>query len=144
GHLADRIGRRNTIALSMFASAAAMLALSQARAFIPILILSCLTGTAAELYRPASSALLVDLVGKEQSVFAFGMYRFAVNLAFAAGPATAGFLADRSFFYLFLGDAITSVAYGIIALAALPQGLRTYTKEERFGEALRVAARHRP
>src|SRR5439155_2885626 len=34
GHLADRIGRRNTIALSMFASAAAMLALSQARAFI--------------------------------------------------------------------------------------------------------------
>ncbi|HEY8132931.1 MAG TPA: MFS transporter, partial [Thermoanaerobaculia bacterium] len=61
GHLADRIGRRNTIALSMFASAAAMLALSQARTFVPILILTCLTGTAAELYRPASSALLIDL-----------------------------------------------------------------------------------
>ncbi len=143
GHLADRIGRRNTIVISMFASAASMLALSQARAFVPILILTYLTGTAAELYHPASSALLVDLVGREQSVFAFGMYRFAVNLAFAAGPATAGFLADRSFFYLFLGDALTSIGYGIIAIAALPHGLRTYTKEERFGEALRVASHDR-
>ena len=143
GHLADRIGRRNTIVISMFGSAAAMLALSQARAFAPILALTYLTGTAAELYRPASSALLVDLVGRERSVFAFGMYRFAVNLAFAAGPATAGFLADHSFFYLFLGDAITSIVYGIIAISALPQGLRTYTKEERVGEALRIASTNR-
>src|SRR5437899_3491647 len=49
GHLADRIGRRHTIVLSMFASAAAMLALSQARTFPSILILTCLAGTAAEL-----------------------------------------------------------------------------------------------
>jgi MFS family permease len=144
GHLADRIGRRNTIALSMFASAAAMIALSQARGLPAILIFTCITGTAAELYRPASSALLVDLVGPQQSVFAFGMYRFAVNLAFAAGPATAGFLADRSFLYLFIGDALTSVVYGVIALIALPHGLRTDMKEERFGEAVRVAVANKP
>jgi MFS family permease len=144
GHLADRIGRRNTIALSMFASAAVMLALSQARTYGAILLLAWLAGTAAELYRPASHALIGDLVPQEQRVIAFGMYRFAVNLGFAAGPATAGFLADRSFFYLFLGDAITSVGYGIIALVALPHGLRTYSKEERSGEAIRVALHDRP
>ena len=144
GHLADRIGRRHTIVLSMFASAVAMLALSQARTYPSILILTCLAGTAAELYRPASNALLVDLVGRDQSVFAFGMYRFAVNLAFAAGPATAGFLADRSFFYLFVGDAATSIVYGVIALVALPQGLRSNMKGERFGEAVRVAAKNTP
>jgi len=143
GHLADRIGRRNTIVLSMFGSAAAMMVLSQMRAFGPIVAVTCVTGLATELYRPASSALLVDLVGPAHRVFAFGMYRFAVNLAFAAGPATAGFLADRSFFYLFLGDALTSVIYGIIALAALPHGLRTHTPGERFGEALRTAANDR-
>ena len=142
GHLADRIGRRHTIVLSMFASAAAMLALSQARTFPSILILTCLAGTAAELYRPASNALLVDLVGPEQSVFAFGMYRFAVNLAFAAGPATAGFLADRSFFYLFAGDAVTSILYGVIAIVALPQGLRSNMEGERLGEAVRLAAKN--
>src|SRR5262249_61071415 len=97
GHLADRIGRRHTIVLSMFASAAAMVALSQARTYMSILTLTCLAGTAAELYRPASHALLVDLVGPDQSVFAFGMYRFAVNLALAAGPPTAAFLPHPSF-----------------------------------------------
>jgi MFS family permease len=144
GHLADRIGRRHTIVLSMFASAIAMLALSQARSYPAILILTCFAGTAAEMYRPASQALLVDLVGKDQSVFAFGMYRFAINLAFAAGPATAGFLADRSFLYLFVGDAITSVLYGLIALTFLPHGLRSDMKNERLGEAMRLAVKNKP
>ena len=143
GHLADRIGRRNTIALSMFGSATVMLALSQARTYGWILFLAWLAGSAAEMYRPASHALIGDLIGPENRVIGFGMYRFAVNLGFAAGPAMAGFLADRSFLYLFAGDAVTSALYGVIALVALPHGLRTYTKEERAGEAIRVALRDR-
>lgn len=144
GHLADRIGRRNTIVWSMFGSAAAMLALSQARGFAPILLVTFISGVFGELYRPASYALIADLVGPQQRPVAFSLYRFAVNLGFAAGPATAGFVAERSFLYLFIGDAATSLVYGMIALVALPHGLRTYTKEERFGEALRVAARDVP
>src|SRR5438045_2322084 len=38
GYLADRIGRRKTIALSMFSGAIAMILLSQARGFYPILL----------------------------------------------------------------------------------------------------------
>jgi MFS family permease len=144
GHLADRIGRRNTIVLSMFGSAAAMLALSQARSYAAIVVLTCITGSLTELYRPASYALVGDLVGDEHRVTAFGLYRFAVNLGFAAGPATAGFLADHSFTLLFIGDAATSIVYGLIALFALPHGLRTYVNSERTGEALRVAIRDRP
>lgn len=144
GHLADRMGRRNTIVLSMFGSAAAMLALSQARSYAAIVALTCITGSLSELYRPASYALVGDLVAEEHRVVAFGVYRFAVNLGFAAGPATAGFLADHSFALLFVGDAATSIVYGLIALIALPHGLRTYVKSERSGEALRVALRDRP
>jgi MFS family permease len=144
GHLADRIGRRNTIVLSMFGSAASMLALSQVRSYVPIVILTCITGSLSELYRPASYALVGDLVADEHRVTAFGIYRLAVNLGFAAGPATAGFLADHSFALLFIGDAATSIIYGVIALIALPHGLRTYVKTERTGEALRVAARDKP
>jgi MFS family permease len=143
GHMADRIGRRNTIAVSMFASAATMLALSQARTYPMILILTFCTGLASELYRPASHALIGDLVPQEQRITAFGMYRFAVNLGFAIGPATAGFLAEHSFFYIFLGDAITSVGYGIIALIALPHGLRGHSAGERITEGVRVVLRHR-
>ena len=143
GHFADRIGRRNTILVSMFSSAIAMLALSQARTYAPIVIITFLAGCAAEMYRPASLALLTDFVPAENRVVAVGVYRFAVNLGFAAGPATAGFLADRSFLLAFLGDAVTSVAYGIIAFALLPQGLRSNAKDEDTG-ALRIIARDKP
>lgn len=139
GHLADRIGRRHTIALSMFSSAAAMLALSQAHTFPLILTIAFLVGLVSELYRPAATALLGDLVQPHQRIAAFGMYRFAVNLGFAFGPATAGFLADRSFFYVFAGDALTSFLFGCVTLVALPHGLRSSGKDEKPAEGLRVA-----
>ncbi|HEU4889769.1 MAG TPA: MFS transporter [Thermoanaerobaculia bacterium] len=143
GHLADRIGRRHTIALSMFASAAAMMALSQAHTFPLILTFSFLVGLVSELYRPAATALLGDLVKPHQRIAAFGMYRFAVNLGFAVGPATAGFLANRSFFYVFAGDALTSFLFGVVTLFALPHGLRSSGKDEKPAEGLRVALRDR-
>jgi MFS family permease len=118
-----------------------MLLLSQAHGYGAIVALTMLAGATTELYRPASHALIGDLVAPEQRVIAFGMYRFAVNLGFAAGPATAGFLANRSFLMIFAGDAITSAAFGTIALLALPHGLRFAVEEERFGEAFRVAMR---
>ena len=143
GHLADRIGRRHTIALSMFGSAAMMMALSQARSYPAIVICTFLVALVGELYRPAASALLGDLVTPEQRVAAFAMYRFAINLGFAIGPATAGFLADRSFFWIFAIDAATSFGYGIVAFFALPHGLRSSASSEKPGEGLRVALRDR-
>ncbi|HSG80985.1 MAG TPA: MFS transporter [Gemmatimonadota bacterium] len=124
GWMADRLGRRQAIALSMFASAAAMLGLSQAHGLAAILPLAAFAGFTSELYRPAAAALLADLTPAGQRVPAFAMNRLAVNAGFAAGPAVGGFLAQHSFFYLFLGNAITSTAFGIIALLALPEGER--------------------
>ena len=121
GYLADRLGRRATIAISMYASAAAMLALSQAESIASITFLTGVAGFAAELYRPASSALLSDLVAPEHRVTAFAMYRLAINAGFAAGPAVAGLLAEESFVWLFVGDALTSVIFGTIVLFAIPE-----------------------
>lgn len=144
GHLADAIGRRHTIALSMFASSLAMLALSQARGLAALLACAFAVGLAAELYRPAASALIADLVSPEQRITAFGVYRLAINLGFAFGPATAGFLADRSFLALFMIDAATSAVYGVIALFFLPHGLRGHTQKESMLEGVRVAIKDRP
>jgi MFS family permease len=122
GYLTDRIGRRATIVLSMYSAAAAMLALSQVRGLGPITLFVGLIGLSSELYRPATSALLADLVAPHQRVAAFAVWRLAVNAGFALGPAAAGFLADRSFFWLFVGDALTSAAFGTVALVSLPGG----------------------
>src|SRR5438445_9784627 len=124
GYLADRLGRRKTIVLSMFSVALAMLCLSQARSLAMISLFSALAGLTGELYRPASSALLADLVPAGRRVTAFAAYRMALNAGFAFGPATAGFLAKKSFVWLFVGNAITCVLYGVLAWLALPAGLR--------------------
>ncbi len=124
GHLADRLGRRKTIVLSMGSAALAMLSLSQARSLPLIVLFSGLAGLTGELYRPASSALLADLVPAGQRVTAFAAYRMALNAGFAFGPATAGLLAKHSFLWLFVGDAATSLLFGLVAWFALPSGVR--------------------
>ena len=133
GHLADRVGRRNTIVLSMFSSAATVLALSQVHSYGAILPLAFLAGLATEMYRPAGGALVADVVPEGQRVSAFALLRFAVNLAIAGGAAVAGLLANHSFFWVFLSDAGTSVAFGILALVALPEGTRTARGQDRRG-----------
>jgi MFS family permease len=141
GWVADRLGRRNAIALSMFSSATTLLLLSQAHSLGPIVVLTTLAGLTGELYRPASAALLTDLTPQGERIPAFALNRLAINAGFAAGPAIAGFLAEESFFLVFLGDALTCVAFGVIALVALPEGVRVRRGEEQRGEALRTIFR---
>ena len=143
GYLADRIGRRKTIAFSMFAGAGAMLALSQAHDFEMIVGLTALLGLASEMHRPAASALIVDLVPVEQRVTAFALFRLSINAGFAFGPATAGFLAEKSFVWLFWGDALTSAVFGVIALIALPRGIRNASAISHWAEELKTVCADR-
>ena len=140
GVLADRIGRRNTIALSMFSNAVALVVLSQLEAYPAIVVTAFFAGLAAELYRPAAAALVADVVPEGQRVTAFAVLRLAINLAFAAGGAVAGFLADRSFLWLFLTDAATSVVFGAVALLALPDGNRIRRADDAGGGVRAIVA----
>jgi MFS family permease len=143
GHLADHFGRRKTIVLSMFSGAAAMLLLSQATQFPVILVLAALAGLTGEFYRPASSALLADLVPAANRVTAYSAYRMAINAGFAFGPATAGFIAGHGFFWLFAGDAATSALFGIVALWALPESAPSRERKVGWMEASGMLLRDR-
>src|SRR5215469_3847017 len=138
GHLADYLGRRKTIVLSMFSGAAMMLLLSQAHQYLFILALTVLAGLTNEFYRPASSALLADLVPPERRITAFAGLRVAFNAGFAFGPATAGFIAAYGFFWLFAGDAATSALYGLVALFLLPRIVSTTQTNMSWSRALEV------
>lgn len=141
GHLADTIGRRKTILLSMFSGAGTMLMLSQVHSLPLIISLSALTGLASEFYRPSCSALLSDLVPPEQRVTAFAAYRMSFNAGWAFGPATAGFLAAKGFFWLFVGDAATSILFGLVALFALPRDSNKQRRESSWGETAGIIRR---
>ncbi len=131
GWLADRIGRKNAIGFSMLGASAITLLLWQAAGLLVIYALMLLLALVAEMHRPAASALIADLVPSEQRVTAFALFRLAINVGWACGLALGGLLADRSFDYLFIGDAATSAAFGVISLIALPHGMRTSRHEER-------------
>ena len=62
GLLADRLGRRNTIMLSMTGGAFLTLSLVWVTSLAGIVGIVLLLGFVGELYRPASSALIADLV----------------------------------------------------------------------------------
>jgi MFS family permease len=59
----------------------------------------------------------------------------AFNAGWAFGPATAGFLAEHGYFWLFAGDAATSVLFGLVALISLPRGVRGPRSEAGWNEA---------
>jgi MFS family permease len=131
GLVADRIGRRNAIAVSMFGASVLTLTLWRATSLASIYPITFALAAFAELYRPASGALIADLVAAEQRVTAFTLSRLTVNVGWAAGLAIGGFLAERNFAWAFVGDAITSATFGVIALVALPHGTRTAKEQER-------------
>lgn len=121
GWLADSLGRRETIALSMFSGATTFIVLSQARTLALIVALVGLAGFASELYRPASSALIADLTPVGGRVTAYALYRLAFNAGIAAGGVLAGLAASESLFAVFIVESATCAAFGVIALVALPK-----------------------
>ena len=143
GQLADTFGRRKTIILSMVLGAVGMLALSQADTFLSLTLLTFLVGFSCEMYRPAASALLIDLVPEHQRAAAFATYRVAFNAGWMFGPATAGFLAAHSWTWLFVGDAVTSLLFAVVALFALPKGIKESEASRGWLGAMGVIRRDR-
>ena len=79
----------------------------------------------------------------ENRVTAFSTYRMAHNAGWAFGPAAAGFLAGHGYLWLFVGDAATSLLFGVVALVALPEPPHPASTPAGWGEAVRDLVRDR-
>lgn len=131
GFLTDRLGRRLTLLLSLFGSGTLAVALglvSSLRIFGPLLVL---LGFVADLYRPAASAIIGDLLPSAQRATGFAALRTAVNLGFTVGMSVGGFLADWSWRLLFFGDGATTLLYGVVVYL--------FIRETRPGEEASAA-----
>jgi MFS family permease len=114
GFLTDHLGRRATLLLSLLGSGVLAIALglvSTIRVFAPLLVL---LGFIADLYRPAASAIIGDLLPSTQRATGFAALRTAVNLGFAVGMSLGGFIADWNWRLLFFGDGTTTLLYGVV------------------------------
>jgi len=130
GQLTDRLGRRPTILISLFGGSITMAWLGRATSVTEMTALVTAVGFVGELYRPAVTAMVSDVVPPAQRVWAYGLLYWAINLGFAVAGFVGGMIADLDFSVLFYADAITSAAYGVIVLIAVPE-----TKPARDPEA---------
>lgn len=121
GYLTDRLGRRRTLQIALFGSASVALAMAAAPGLAVLVPLLVAFGFVAELYRPAASAVISDLLPSAERALGYAALRMAVNLGFAVGMVAGAVLVDVSWRLLFLIDGLTTLAYGLLVLAYLAE-----------------------
>lgn len=133
GMLADRIGRRTTIILGMTGSAVGFIALGLASTLVLIGIAAAVCGLAIDLYRPAVSAIVADIVPSEHRPRAFGLIYWGLNIGVGVAAVAGGFLAQHSYWFLFVLDAATCLGFAVVAAVGLPETRPQGHHEERRG-----------
>lgn len=120
GFLADRWGRRKTLALMLISAGVFLGMLGTVRTYELLLIAAVFTGLTLDTFRPASQALMVDIVGIERRQQAFGLNFWAVNLGFAIAGILGSALVSHGFWLLFLVDALSGVIFAAIVWFGIP------------------------
>jgi MFS family permease len=121
GMLADHIGRRATLTGGMLSTAAAMLALGYVTATPVVVAVVFVLGVTIDLYRPASQALVADLVAPAERPRAYGLLFWAINLGFAVAMVLGGTLSRAGFSWLFWVDAATCAVFAVLVWRAVPE-----------------------
>ena len=116
GELTDRLGRRPVMLTSFLVTPLAMVTLGFARAIWLVAACTFLVGFFTDLYRPAIGAAIADLVPSAMRTRAYGYNYWAINLGAAVAPVIAGLLARYTYLLLFIGDALTTLIFGLIVL----------------------------
>lgn len=124
GVLADRLGRRETFAIGMAGAAGSFALLGAAQATWLLALGGFLAGLFVDMYRPASAALVADLVDPADRVRAFGLIYWVLNAGFAAAATVAGVLASAGYGLLFAADAATCLAFAGIIWRFVPRDTR--------------------
>jgi MFS family permease len=140
GVLADRVGRRPTLLGAQVGSAATLVALGLVHTAPLIAVLSFLVGLANNASRPATSALIADLVRPEDRTRAYALNFWAINLGFAIAMLAAGVLASHSYLLLFVGDATTTVACAALIFWKVPETHRPERRRARGADGADPAA----
>ncbi len=123
GHLADQIGRRRVMLTALFGGAGLLVVIGSLDNRWLFMVTVGLFAMVSDMYRPAASAMIADLVTIDRRPHAFALMYISINLGFAVAPPIGGLLAEHSFKWLFWGDALTMSLYGLIILTKIRETL---------------------
>jgi MFS family permease len=121
GALTDRLGRRKPILFGLFFSAVSSLALGWVDEFAWLFPLAAIVGLLSDVGGPAHGAMIADILPKEQRQEGFGILRVVGNMSWLVGPTVGGFVAQSSFFALFVIDAAISCLVAALFYVLMPE-----------------------
>lgn len=113
GELADRIGRRFTMLLSMAARVVVFvlmaIAVEYSWGFLWLSLLMIASSITGNMFHPAANAMITDIVPFSKRVEGFSLSRVGINIGWAAGPAIGGLSTQYiSYSFTFLLTALFS------------------------------------
>ena len=114
GALTDKFGRRKLIIAGLIFSAFSTLSLGLVNEMAVLYPLAVFVGLFSNMAGPAHQAMVADILPEEQRTEGFGLLYVMANLAWIIGPSIGGFVANRSYFALFVTDAIASSIVAIL------------------------------
>ena len=128
GAIADRIGYRSTMALSMLTTAAfivGLIAAANQRSPLLVVATSLVAASLGGVWRPSAQALITELTPRERLVMVTAIYRLAFNAGMLISPVLGAVLSRVSWDLLFWVEAGSSALFGAFILAALPRDGRS-------------------
>ena len=129
GALTDKFGRKSLILFGLVFSAVSTLSLGLVNEFSLLIPVAVVIGLLSNIAGPAHQAMVADLLPEDKRQEGFGILRVVGNMAWIIGPTIGGFIANRSYFALFVLDAVVSCIVAVIVFMYIPE-----TKPETSGD----------
>ncbi|MBI1734496.1 MAG: MFS transporter [Candidatus Rokubacteria bacterium] len=131
GQLADRLGRRGTLAIGGLITAAGNLACAYAPNYPAFIAARFVAGAGAAVVITAGLIIMADITAPENRGRTMAVYQGTFLFAVGFGPLPGGLLAERFGLHApFLAYAIAGVVVGVVAWIQVPEtkGLRLGTE----------------
>ena len=129
GALTDKFGRKNLILFGLIFSALSTLSLGLVNDFAVLIPLAVVIGLLSNIAGPAHQAMIADLLPEDKRQEGFGILRIVANMSWIIGPTIGGFIANRSYFMLFVLDAVISCIVAVIVFSFIPETKPETTEE---------------
>ncbi|MGW4892593.1 MDR family MFS transporter [Kitasatospora sp. NPDC004240] len=121
GVLTDRIGRRPTLLVAQVGTAVFTAVLGFTDGQVAIAVVAFLVGFCGNASRPATSAIIADLVPEADRVRAYSLNYWAINIGFGVSAAAAGLVAAHGYLLLFLLDALSTLICAVVVFVRIPE-----------------------
>jgi predicted MFS family arabinose efflux permease len=114
GRLADRLGHLQVLEGSLWTSGALLMLLPFASGRWLLYPLIFLWAALTQAFWPSAMALLASVSDPASRKAVYSLHRLAVNLGMSVGPALGGFIAHKSYTWVFWVDGLTTLASALL------------------------------